>query len=367
MASIIQQIGTPLQLAAVFLLLIFGLARYLMRTGKWTPSAAITRLVINRMFQAAIVALVVGVGASTIAPSLDRWMNASEMFHGAVMSTGGEGISGATVNLIAIATVRTNALGQFDISVPRDRALSEYKLQVMAPGYETSPVQTKRPAEMKNVEIRLTPAPPELVKALQAPLLVGQFLGNPFVVVTLRVENVGTSTTPINEIRGTLKGKDVSFAVSPVSWTIVNLYGPFYPVTGPFPIPAGAKHDLRVVMMPGMDLAKLYNQLSSVPEYKAEAPCALKSNGAVSPMTAEAFRIVKAFADEHFAWRDGEWNLQLDVTSESQARTLRHDFVLSAADIQQLRASISLTRQCLSTSTSAPLAQDGSVSNFVSK
>jgi len=74
MASILEQIGTPLQLAALFLLLIFGVLRLLIRSGKWTPSASTNRLVINRIFQTAIVALVVGVLSSTFAPSFDRWI-----------------------------------------------------------------------------------------------------------------------------------------------------------------------------------------------------------------------------------------------------------------------------------------------------
>jgi hypothetical protein len=367
MASILQQIGTPLQLTALFLLLIFGVLRILVRTGKWTPSASTNRLVINRIFQTAIVALVIGILSSTFAPSFDRWINGSEIFHGAVLSTTGDPIAGATINLIPITTVPTNGVGQFDITVPHDRILKEYKLQIKAPGYETPAVMTKSAAEMKNVEIRLTPAPPELVKALEQPLFVGQYFGNPFVMVSLRVENVGTSITTINEIRGTLVSKDASFVLSPAYWTIVNTFGPFYPVMGPFPISAGAKLDLRVMMMPGMNFASLYSKVSALPEYKLQPPCVTKFNGSIDPMTADAYEISKAFADEHFAWREGEWHLKIDVVAENQARTFQHDFSLSSNDVDHLRASIALLRQCLSATTSAPLAQDGGMANFLEK
>jgi hypothetical protein len=367
MASIIEQIGTPLQLTALFLLLVFGVLRLLVRSGKWKPSAAMNRLVINRIFQTAIVALVAGVLSSTLGPSFDRWMNGGAIFHGAVLSTTGDPIAGATINLITIATVTTNGVGQFDITVPADRVLKEYKLQVKAPGYETPAVMTKSAAEMKNVEIRLTSAPPELVKALAPPLFVGQYFGNPFVLVSLRVENAGTSITTINEIRGTLVGKDASFVLSPAFWTIVSPFGPFAPVMGPFPIPAGTKPDIRVVMMPGMNFSQLYSKVGALPEYKLQPPCVQKFNGAVDPMTAEAYEISKAFADERFAWREGEWHLKVDVVAENQARTFQRDFTLSSVEVDRLRASIALLRQCLSATAAAPLAQDSGMANFLEK
>ena len=367
MASILEQIGTPLQLAALFLLLIFGVLRLLIRSGKWTPTASANRLVINRIFQTAIVALVVGVLSSTFAPSFDRWINSGEVFHGAVLSTTGDPIVGATINLITIATVQSNGVGQFDITVPPDRILKEYKMQVKAPGYETSAVMTKSAAELKNIEIRLTPAPPELVKALEPPLFVGQYFGNPFVMVSMRVENFGTSMTAINEIRGTLTNKDASYVLSPAFWTIVSRFGPYANVMGPFPIFAGAKQDLRVVLMPGMNFADLYSKLGALPEYKLQPPCVPKSNGSFDPLTADAFEICKAFAEEHFAWREGEWHLKIDVVAENSVRTFQHDLYISNAEVDRLRASIALLRQCLSATPTTPLAQDRGMANFLEK
>ena len=367
MASILHQIGTSLQLVALFLLLVAGIARLLVRSGAWKSSPATTRLVINRIFEAAVAALIIGVVSPAVAPSLDRWLNSDESFHGAVLSTNGEAISDATVNLITIATVRTNPLGQFDISVPRNRALKEYKLQVKAPGYETPAVLTKAATEMKNIEIRLTPAPPELVKALEPTLIVGQYYGVPFVLLTLRVENAGTAMAWINEIRGNLSGKEASFLLSAAYWTIINPFGPFAPVTGPFPIPAGINLDLRVVMTTGANFANLFSQVAALPEYSSQSLCAQKYNGAVDPMTGSAFEIVKAFADGHFAWRDGDWHLQVDVAAENQAKTFQRDFTLSGSEIDRLRASIALLRQCMSVNMTTPLAQDGNLANFVTK
>jgi hypothetical protein len=367
MASILHQVGTSLQLAALFLLLVAAIARLLVRSGAWKSSPATARLVINRIFEASVAALIIGVVSPAVAPALDRWLNSDESFHGAVLSTNGEAISDATVNLITIATVRTNPLGQFDITVPRNRALKEYKLQVKAPGYETPAVLTRGASEMKNIEIRLTPAPPELVKALEPALIIGQYYGVPFVLVTLRVENTGTAMAWINEIRGNLSGKDTSLLLSAAYWTILNPFGPFAPVTGPFPIPAGVNLDLRVVMTTGANFANLFSQVAALPEYHSQSLCVPKYDGTVDPMTGSAFQIVKAFADEHFAWRDGDWHLQVDVAAENQAKTFQRDFALSGSEIDRLHASIALLRQCMSVNMTTPLAQDGSLANFLSK
>src|SRR5450631_417779 len=122
MVSILQQISTPLQLVALLLLLSAGVARLLVRSGAWHPSPGVTRLLVDRVFQIALTGLVIGAVSPAIAPVLDRWLNSDENFHGAVLSTTGEAVAGASVNLIAIATVSTNPLGQFDITVPRGRA-----------------------------------------------------------------------------------------------------------------------------------------------------------------------------------------------------------------------------------------------------
>ncbi len=367
MASILQHVGTTLQLIALFLLLVAGVARLLVRSGTWKASAATTRLMVNRIFEAAVAALITGVVSPSVAPILDRWLSGDESFHGAVLSTNGDAISDATVNLIPITTVRTNPLGMFDITVPRSRVLKEYKIQVKAPGYETPAVLTKAASEMNNLEIRLTPAPSELVKTLEPSLVVGQFYGVPIVVVTLRVENAGTSMAWVNDIRGELTGKDTSLVLSSTYWTIVNPFGPYAPVTGAFPIPAGVNFDLRVVMTAGANFANLFGQLSALPEYSAQAPCTAKYNGTVDPLTDGAFQIVKTFADEQFVWHDGDWHLQLDVAAENQAKSFKRDFALSAGEIDRLRASIALLHKCMAVNMTAPLARDGSLANFVTK
>jgi hypothetical protein len=368
MASILQQIGTPLQLAALLLLLVAGVARLLVRSGAWKASPPIGRLVINRLFQVAMAALVVGVIAPAVAPTLDHWLNSDETFHGAVLSTAGETIPGASVNLITIGAVSTNALGQYEITVPRSRTLKEYKLQVKATGFETPPVLTKSAADMQNLEIRLTPAPPELVKALEPGLMAGQYFGVPFVLVTLRVENDGASLTTINEVQATLASKDASFTLSPSAWTIVNPFGPFAPVTGPFPIPAGLKLDLRIVLTAAANFASLYRETAALPAYSTQLPCVQKFNGMpADPMSDDAFRITKRFADEHFGWREGEWHLEVHMAADNQARSFQRDFAMTASDIERLRTSFTLLRQCMATNILSPVAQDGNVANFVTK
>jgi hypothetical protein len=367
MAAILQQIGTPLQLAALLLLLVAGIARLLVRSGAWKASPGTTRLVVDRIFQAAVAALILGVASQAIAPALDRWLNGDETFHGAVLSTTGEPIPDATIDLIAIGSVSTNALGQFDITVPRNRVLKTYRLEVRAPGYALLPALTRTAAEMKNIEIRLTPEPRELLKALESPLFVGQYYGVPIIVITLRVENGGAALASIGEIRGELTGADGSFILSPAYWTILNPFGPFFPVTGPFPIPAALNLDLKVVMTASANFANLYRQVAALPEYASQQPCAPKSGGAVDPMADDAFQLVEAFAKDHFGWREGDWRLRLDVTAGDEKKSFERDFALSNGEVERLRQSIALLRQCLTANLTAPLAQDAGVANFLSK
>lgn len=53
------------------------------------------------------------------------------------------------------------------------------------------PVLIKSADEMKSVDNRISD---QLVKTLESPLMIAHFCGVPFVVVTLRVENAGSST-----------------------------------------------------------------------------------------------------------------------------------------------------------------------------
>jgi hypothetical protein len=135
MGTILQHVGTALQLVALFLLLLAGIARLLVRSGKWNASPATTRLVIDRVFEAAVAALIVGVASPAIGPVLDRWLNGDQTFHGSVLSDGGDPVGNASVNLITVGTAMTNAEGLFEITVPRNRVLREYKIQVKASGY----------------------------------------------------------------------------------------------------------------------------------------------------------------------------------------------------------------------------------------
>ena len=366
MAAILQQIGTPLQLAALFLLLVAGLARvpFALAPGRLRPERRASSSTASFRPRSPPSSLA---SPPAIAPALDRWLNGDETFHGAVLSTTGEPISGATVDLLAIASAPTNALGQFDITVPRNRVLKTYNVEVRAPGYAPLPVMSKSAAEMRNLEIQLTPAPHELLKELESPLFVGQYFGVPIVVITLRVENTGAAMASIGEVRGELTGTDGSFILSPTYWTILNPFGPFYPVTGAFPIPAALNLDLKVVMTAGANFASLYRQVAALPEYSSQQPCVQKSSGAVDPMSDGAFQIVEAFAKDHFGWREGDWRLRLDVTAGDEKKTFERDFTLSGGEVERLRQSIALLRQCLSANMTAPLAQDGGVANFLSK
>ena len=367
MATVLQQIGTPLQLIALFLILVAGIARLMVRSDNSKGSPAVKRLVINRIFVVALVALVLGTLAGSVSPIVDRWLSNDELFHVAVLSTSGDAVPNASVNVQNIYSGNTNADGRIDIPVPRSRIRNEYEIQVKASGYETPGVLTKTGAEMRNLGVRLTPAPQNLVKEMTTDFIVGQYFGQPMILATFRVENPGTSTVNITEMRGTVTGSKGTFVVAPTSWTIANPYGPFAAVTGFFPIFAGAKLDLRVAMLTGANFAPLYAKTSTLPEYRTQLPCIVKSNGSLEPMTTAAFQIAKEFSEDHFGWYPGDWKLSIDVSTDSEHKTFTREFSLSAADIDRLKGSIVLLKQCLSINMTSPLAQDGTLSNFLQK
>jgi hypothetical protein len=367
MADILHQIGTPLQFAALFLLLVAGIARLALRTGAWRPTPTISKLVINRIFQAGVVALLLGVASGNFSPLLEHWLPLDETFHGRVLSVAGDPISGASVSLGAIATVPTNELGQFDLVVPRSRVRKDYSVEVRAPGYETLPTTSKTDAEMRDAEFRLKPAPADIVKKLEPSLIVAQYFGAPIVIASFRVENAKEILTPINDIHATLSNGDADTVLGSSYWTIVGPFGPFYPVTGPFPIPAKTNMDLRVVLTPGMNFAGLGSQLSALPEYRKQWPCTPNANGASDPMSDQAFEINRKFAEDHFVWRAGSWRLKVDVAAESERKSFEYDFALSDAEVKRLLASIALIKQCMGTNLASPIAQDGPLANFLAK
>jgi TIR domain len=208
----------------------------------------------------------------------------------------------------------------------------------------------------------------QLVKALEPDLSVGQLLGTPFVLATLHVGNSNSSTTWINEISGSLRSRDETLILSSVSWTILNPFNPLFPVTGPFPIPAGTDLDLRLFMIgSGMSFVNLFNDIAALPEYKGQQACIQKANGALDPLTDDAFQIVSTFFTQHFVWTEGPWHFTIKAKMGDQMKTFERDFTLSASDIERLRASIALNRRCVAVTPLAPLAQDGVMANFVSK
>jgi hypothetical protein len=367
MAAVLQQIGTPLQLIALFLILVAGIARLLVRSDNSEGSPAVKRLVINRIFIVALVALVLGTLAGSVSPLVDRWISNDELFHVAVLSTNGDAIPNASVNVLTIYSGNTSPDGRIDIPVPRNRTRNEYEIQVKAPGYETPGLLTKTGAEMRNLAVRLTPAPQDLVKAMTTDFIIGQYFGQPMVLATFRVENPGTSTVNITEMRATVTGSKGTFVVTPFAWTIANPYGPFAAAPGFFPIFAGAKLDLRVVMGTGANFAPLYSKTATLPEYKTQMPCGVKSNGSLEPMTNAAFQIAKEFSEDHFAWYPGDWKFSVDVSTDSEHKSFTREFSLSAADVDRLKGSIVLLKQCLSINMTSPLAQDGTLSNFLRK
>jgi len=365
-ASILQQVGTPLQLAALFLLLAAAVTQGLAKSGKWKSSPAITRSIINRVFAGAVIALVLGIGAPLVAPLLSR-VGGDQDFHGVVLSTEGEPVSLATVDLIPIGEWTTNALGQFNPTLSTSQRRKEYKLQIKANNFESTEL-TKTDAEMlAGVEIRLKPVLPELIKELDSKLFIAQIFGMPVVVPNLRLRNSETSTVWITEISGGLSSNQSSFTLQPMTWTINSPFNWFAPVAGNIPIPAGTDLDLRIGMISTANYSSVINQINSLPEYSSQQPCVQKANGSMDPLSESAYETINTYATKHFGWKEGEWHYQMTVKWGQQTRSFNRDFTLSGSDVERLRASLALARQCMGVNWLLPLVQDGDLANFLSK
>jgi hypothetical protein len=366
-AAILQQVGTPLQLAALFLLLTGWIARSLVKAGRWKPSTAIARLIIDRVFAGAIVAVVLGTAASLLAPFLAR-LGSDQEFRGVVLSTTGEPIPFATVDVFPLGQWTTNALGQFTATIPRSQTQSQYKLQIKAPNYEQVELSNSSADLAAGVEIRLKPTPPpELIKELDPTLLVGQIYGMPFLVPNLRIRNNEQATVWISELSATLAGNGASFTLQPMTWTINSPFNGFLPITGNIPIPVATDLDLRIAMISSANYSGLLGRITALPEYKSQQPCILQTNGSIDPLSQDAYQLVSDYATSHFAWKPGDWRFQMTVKWGQQARTFDRTFALSASEVERLRASIPLARQCMGVSWQLPLAQDGDLANFLSK
>jgi hypothetical protein len=366
-ASILQQVGTPLQLAALFLLLAAWLARSLVKAGRWKPSNAIARLIIDRVFAGAIVAVVLGTAASLLAPVLAR-LGSDQEFRGVVLSTTGEHIPFATVDVFPLGQWTTNGLGQFTATIPRSQTQKEYKLQITAPNYEQVELSKSNADLAAGVEIRLKPAPPpELIKELDPTLLVGQVYGMPFVVPNLRIRNNEQATAWISEVSATLAGDGSSFTLQPMTWTINSPFSGFFPITGNIPLPVAVDLDLRVAMISTANYSGLQGRINALPEYRSQRPCVFKTDGSTDPLSEDAYQLLSDYARNHFAWKPGDWRFQMTVKWGQQVRTFDRAFTLSASEVERLRASIPLARQCMGVSWQYPLAQDGDLANFLSK
>jgi hypothetical protein len=111
----------------------------------------------------------------------------------------------------------------------------------------------------------------------------------------------------------------------------------------------------------------LLGRVTALPENKSQQPCIFKTDGSVDPLSADAYQLVNDYATNHFAWKPGDWRFQMTVKWGQQMRTFDRSFTLSASEVERLRASIPLARQCMGVSWQLPLAQDGDLANFPSK
>ena len=198
-------------------------------------------------------------------------------------------------------------------------------------------------------------------------MFIAQIFGMPVVVPNLRLRNSETSTVWITEISGGLSSNQSAFTLQPMTWTINSPFSWFAPVAGNIPIPAGTDLDLRIGMISTANYSSVINQINSLPEYSSQQPCVQKANGSMDPLSESAYETINTYATKHFGWKEGEWHYQMTVKWGQQTRSFNRDFTLSGSDVERLRASLALARQCMGVNWLLPLVQDGDLANFLSK
>ena len=213
-----------------------------------------------------------------------------------MLSTTGEHIPFATVDVFPVGQWTTNGLGQFTATIPRSQTQKQYKLQITATNYEQVELSKSNADLAAGVEIRLKPAPPpELIKELDPALLVGQVYGMPFVVPNLRIRNNEQATAWISEVSATLSGNGSSFTLQPMTWTINGPFSGFFPITGNIPLPVGVDLDLRIAMISTANYAGLQGRVNALPEYKSQHPCVFKTDGSTDSLSEDAYQLVSDY------------------------------------------------------------------------
>lgn len=359
-AEILKLVETPVQLAGLALLVLYAIAKALISTGRWTPSDGVIKLLLNRAYQLGLLALVLAVGGPLLLKVADR----DDLIDGSVYAQDNSVVRDATVSAPPVGPQPVHLDGSFELRVPSHRRLDHYVVTASADGFKPE-TRTVGRNQIGSVDFKLEPAPIHAVKAIVPELVVGQFFGLPFVVVSLQTKSPSEAQVWINEISATLSSGPVTVNLHPQFVTLLSSGGPYLAVTGLVPINSGAATTIRFMMAPNANVVGMLHNVADLPEYKASSFCSQSGTGSFNPVTEKAFDIIQSYALEKFIWTKGDWTLRFEVTAGGQHDHYEKVFKLTATDVADLRSSLKLVKACQSVSGTFPLGQDGAMSNYV--
>ncbi len=362
-ADILKSVETPLQLAAVALLVFYAIANALIATKRWKPSDAIVKLFINRAFALGLVALILAVGG----PLLARGFNSDDLIDGTVLAQDGSTIQSATVSAPPDGPQPVDLNGSYELRVPAHvRRKQGYVVTASADGFKPE-TRTVAEADIGAVDFKLQPQPRHAVRQIMPELVVGQFYGVPFVIVSLKAKSPGTAQAWISDATALLSNGQGEVSLFPKLVTVLGSAGPYERITGMIPINPDVETTFRIIMAPNADadINGLLASISRLPDYRNSMPCAQSVAGSYSPLTEQAFDMIQSFAENNFVWTAGKWTLDFKITAGGQEDSLDKTFELTSADIQDLRNSVKLVKSCKSVNVTFPLAQEGLLSNYI--
>ena len=359
-ADILKHIETPLQLAALGLLALYAVTKALIATKRWTPSDAIIKVLLDRAFALGMIALVLAVGGPLLLRAFDR----DDLIDGSVYAQDGSPIRNAAVSAPPVGRQPAHLDGSFELRVPDHLKRERYTVTASADGFKPE-TKTVGKAEIASVDFQLQPQPEHAVRQILPDLVVGQFYGLPFLIVSMQAKSPSSVQAWVSEVTAVLSNGQVNISLFPQFVTSQSNMGPYMVVTGLVPINPGLQTTIRFMMAPQADIIGLARSISSLPDQHGVAPCAVSGTGSRTPLTDPAFDMVQSFARSKFIWTEGKWTLHFTITAADQQDSFDKTFELSAADVQSLWDSVKLVKSCLSINGMSPLAQDGALSNYL--
>jgi hypothetical protein len=359
-AEILKHVETPLQLAALGLLALYAITKALIATKRWTPSDAIIKVLLDRAFALGMIALVLAVGGPLLLRAFDR----DDLIDGSVYAQDGSPIREAAVTAPPVGRQPVHSDGSFELRVPDHLRRERYTVTASADGFKPA-TRTVGKAEIGAVDFQLQPQPEHAVRQILPELVVGQFYGVPFLIVSMQTKSPTNAQSWVSEVTAVLSNGQVNVSLFPQFVTTLSNMGPYLAVTGLVPINPGILTTIRFIMAPNANINGLVSSISSLPDQHGIAPCTPSGTGSRSPLSDQAFGMVEAFARSKFIWTEGKWTLHFTVTAADQQDSFDKTFELSAADVQGLWDSVKLVKSCLSINGMSPLAQDGAMSNYL--